>query len=144
MEGYFGDDFQCLYATHDNTEHVHSHILFNSVSWRTGKKYCYVAVPIVASIALCGFYSYNGMGFREVFTRYMKSIFGNKALVFQSGGYREMRAKIHAKEEALKRAAVRKAKEERKRKNRRRINEIIKKCIRKTNRKGRGKKEQIY
>ncbi|GFI02047.1 hypothetical protein IMSAGC005_00874 [Lachnospiraceae bacterium] len=105
---------------------------------------CYVTVPIVAPIALCGFYSYNGMGFREVFTRYMKSIFGNKALVFQSGGYREMRAEIHAKEEALKRAAVRKAKEERKQKNRCRINEIIKKCIRKTNRKGRGKKEQIY
>ena len=41
MERYFGDDFQCLYATHDNTEHVHSHILFNSVSWRTGKKYRY-------------------------------------------------------------------------------------------------------
>ncbi len=105
---------------------------------------CYVAVPIVAPIALCGFYSYNGMGFREVFTRYMKSIFKNKALVFQSGGYREMRAEIHAKEEAQKRAAVRKAKEERKQKNRCRINEIIKKCIRKTNRKGRGKKEQIY
>lgn len=41
VERYFGDDFQCLYATHDNTEHVHSHILFNSVSWRTGKKYRY-------------------------------------------------------------------------------------------------------
>lgn len=41
VERYFGDNFQCLYATHDNTEHVHSHILFNSVSWRTGKKYRY-------------------------------------------------------------------------------------------------------
>ena len=41
VERYFGDDFQCLYATHDNTGHVHSHILFNSVSWRTGKKYRY-------------------------------------------------------------------------------------------------------
>lgn len=41
VERYLGDDFQCLYATHDNTEHVHSHILFNSVSWRTGKKYRY-------------------------------------------------------------------------------------------------------
>ena len=41
VEKYFGDNFQCLYATHDNTEHVHSHILFNSVSWRTGKKYRY-------------------------------------------------------------------------------------------------------
>ena len=45
---------------------------------------CYVAVPIVAPIALCGFYSYNGMGFVEVFTRYMKSIFRNKALVFKA------------------------------------------------------------
>ena len=41
VERYFGDDFQCLYATHDNTDHVHSHILFNSVSWRTGRKYRY-------------------------------------------------------------------------------------------------------
>ena len=41
VERYFGDSFQCLYATHDNTEHVHSHILFNSVSWRTGRKYRY-------------------------------------------------------------------------------------------------------
>lgn len=41
VERYFGDNFQCLYATHDNTQHVHSHILFNSVSWRTGKKYRY-------------------------------------------------------------------------------------------------------
>ena len=41
VERYFSDDFQCLYATHDNTEHVHSHILFNSVSWRTGRKYRY-------------------------------------------------------------------------------------------------------
>ena len=41
VERYFADDFQCLYATHDNTDHVHSHILFNSVSWRTGRKYRY-------------------------------------------------------------------------------------------------------
>ncbi|NBH28266.1 PrgI family protein [Lachnospiraceae bacterium] len=57
---------------------------------------CYVAVPIVAPIALCGFDSYNGMGFREVFTRYMRSIFRNKALVFQSSGYREMVSEIKA------------------------------------------------
>lgn len=75
---------------------------------------CYVAAPIVAPIALCGFYSYNGMGFREVFTRYMRSIFRNKALVFQSSGYREIVSEIRAKEEAEKRAAVRKEKEERK------------------------------
>ena len=76
---------------------------------------CYVAVPVVAPIALCGFYSYNGMGFREVFTRYMRSIFRNKALVFKSSGYREMVSEIRAREEAEKRAAVRKVKEERKR-----------------------------
>ena len=76
---------------------------------------CYVAVPIVAPIALCGFYSYNGMGFREVFTRYMRSIFRNKTLVFKSGSYREMVSEIKAGEEAEKRVAVRKTKEERKR-----------------------------
>ncbi len=43
---------------------------------------CYVAVPIVAPIALCGFYSYNGMGFREVFTRYMRASSGTKPLSF--------------------------------------------------------------
>lgn len=76
---------------------------------------CYVAVPIVAPVALCGFYSYNGMGFREVFMRYMRSIFRNKTLVFKSSGYREMVSEIKAGEEAEKRATVRKAKEERKR-----------------------------
>ena len=76
---------------------------------------CYVAVPIVAPIALCGFYSYNGMGFREVFTRYMRSIFRNKVLVFQSSGYREMVSEVRAREEAERKAAVRKLKEERKR-----------------------------
>ena len=104
---------------------------------------CYVAVPIVAPIALCGFYSYNGMGFREVFTRYMKSIFRNKALVFKSSGYREMVSEIRAKEEAKKRAAVRKAKEEQKRmrkeKAKGRIDKIIRRTIRKTERKGRCK-----
>lgn len=89
---------------------------------------CYVAVPIVAPIALCGFYSYNGMGFREVFTRYMRSIFRNKALVFKSGGYREMRAYIRAQEEARKRAAVRKAKEERKRMRREKVKSRIR-CL---------------
>ena len=82
---------------------------------------CYVAVPIVAPIALCGFYSYNGMGFREVFVRYMRSIFRNKTLVFRSSGYREMVSEIKAREEAEKRAAVRKMKEERKRMRKERV-----------------------
>lgn len=88
---------------------------------------CYVAVPIVAPIALCGFYSYNGMGFREVFTRYMRSIFRKKALVFKSSGYREMIAEIRAKEEAEKRAATRKVREERKRMHKESVRSRLKK-----------------
>ena len=90
---------------------------------------CYVAVPVVAPIALCGFYSYNGMGFREVFTRYMKSIFKNKTLVFKSSGYREMVSEIKAKEEAEKRAAARKAKEERRHSRKERIRSRVKRLI---------------
>ncbi len=101
---------------------------------------CYVAVPIVAPIALCGFYSYNGMGFVEVFTRYMKSIFRNKALVFKASGYREMREETRAGKEAEKRAAVRKIKEERKRMRKERIKEKIKEMIRKPKRKNVDKK----
>lgn len=89
---------------------------------------CYVAVPIVAPIALCGFYSYNGMGFREVFIRYMRSIFRNKALVFQSSGYRETVLEIKEREEAEKRVAVRKAKEERKRMRREKVKSRIR-CL---------------
>lgn len=106
---------------------------------------CYVAVPIVAPIALCGFYSYNGMGFVEVFTRYMKSIFRNKALVFRSSGYREMVSEIRAKEEAAKRAAVRKTKEEHRRmrreKRRDTLSRIMKKSVRKTGKKRKWKSE---
>ena len=87
---------------------------------------CYVAVPVVAPIALCGFYSYNGMGFREVFTRYMRSIFRNKTLVFKSSGYREMISEIKAKEEAEQRAAARKAKEERRRSRKEKIRSRVK------------------
>ena len=90
---------------------------------------CYVAVPIVAPIALSGFYSYNGMGFPEVFTRYMRSIFRNKALVFKSSGYREMREEIRAREEVQKRAALRKAKEERKQMRKERIKNRLESII---------------
>lgn len=92
---------------------------------------CYVAVPIVAPIALCGFYSYNGMGFVEVFTRYVRSIFRDKALVFKSGGYREMREEIRAGKEAEKRAALRKAKEERKQMRKERIKNRLESIIKK-------------
>lgn len=40
-EEYLGDRFEAVYCVHDNTEHVHSHIVFNSVSFIDGKKYRY-------------------------------------------------------------------------------------------------------
>jgi predicted RNase H-like HicB family nuclease len=38
---YLGLDYEAVYTVHDNTEHIHGHIIFNSVSFRTGKKYRY-------------------------------------------------------------------------------------------------------
>ncbi len=34
-------DYQTVFAVHDDKEHIHSHIIFNSVSWITGLKYHY-------------------------------------------------------------------------------------------------------
>jgi dihydrofolate reductase len=41
VQEYLGKDYEAVYAVHDNTEHVHSHIIFNSVSFVSGKKYRY-------------------------------------------------------------------------------------------------------
>lgn len=38
---YLGWAYEALYTVHDNTEHIHGHIIFNSVSFRDGKKYRY-------------------------------------------------------------------------------------------------------
>lgn len=38
---YLGERFEAVYCVHDNTAHVHSHIVFNSVSFIDGKKYRY-------------------------------------------------------------------------------------------------------
>ena len=38
---YLGKDYEAVYSVHDNTEHIHGHIIFNSVSFRTGKKFRY-------------------------------------------------------------------------------------------------------
>ena len=40
VEDYLAD-YESLYAVHVNTDHIHSHILFNSVSFVTGRKYHY-------------------------------------------------------------------------------------------------------
>ena len=41
VEEYLAKSYEAVYVVHDNTEHVHSHIVFNSVSFVDGKKYRY-------------------------------------------------------------------------------------------------------
>ena len=38
---YLGDAYEAVFVVHDNTDHVHSHIEFNSVSFVDGKKHRY-------------------------------------------------------------------------------------------------------
>lgn len=44
----------------------------------------YVAIPVVAPIALGGFYSFNGMGFYEVMGRKIRMLFVNHPLTYVS------------------------------------------------------------
>ncbi|MHB8130235.1 MAG: PrgI family protein [Mobilitalea sp.] len=44
----------------------------------------YVAIPVVAPIALGGFYTYNGMNFNEVMKRKIQILFFNRALTYVS------------------------------------------------------------
>lgn len=41
VQEYIGDRFEAVYVVHTNTEHIHSHIVMNSVSFVDGKKYRY-------------------------------------------------------------------------------------------------------
>ena len=41
VDEYLGKEFEAVYVIHDNTAHIHGHILLNSVSFVTGKKYRY-------------------------------------------------------------------------------------------------------
>jgi hypothetical protein len=40
-EEYLGKNYEAVYSVHDNTDHIHSHIVFNSVRWTDGRKYRY-------------------------------------------------------------------------------------------------------
>ena len=44
----------------------------------------YVAIPVVAPIALGGFYSFNGMSFYEVMGRKLRMLFANRPLTYVS------------------------------------------------------------
>jgi hypothetical protein len=41
VDEYLKDEYQAVYAVHDNTTHLHGHIIFNSVNFLTGKKFRY-------------------------------------------------------------------------------------------------------
>jgi len=41
VKEYLGDEYEAIYSVHNNTDHVHGHIIFNSVSLNNGKKYRY-------------------------------------------------------------------------------------------------------
>ncbi len=38
---YLGSEYEAVFCVHDNTEHVHAHIIYNSVSFVDGRKYRY-------------------------------------------------------------------------------------------------------
>lgn len=38
---YLTDEYEAVYSVHNDTEHIHGHIIFNSVNRKTGKKYEY-------------------------------------------------------------------------------------------------------
>lgn len=40
-EEYLGQEYEAVLAVHDNTAHVHGHIIFNSVNYYNGRKYRY-------------------------------------------------------------------------------------------------------
>lgn len=39
---YLKDDYEAVYAVHNNTAHIHGHIIWNSIKFHDGKKYRYV------------------------------------------------------------------------------------------------------
>lgn len=41
VDEYLKNEYEAVYAVHDNTDHIHGHIIFNSVSFVDGKKFRY-------------------------------------------------------------------------------------------------------
>lgn len=67
----------------------------------------YVAVPVVAPIALGGFYSLNGMSFYEVAERKIRMLFLNKPLTYVSTEGEAMLRECRQKREVSKQAVGR-------------------------------------
>ncbi|SCP97748.1 relaxase/mobilization nuclease domain-containing protein [Anaerobium acetethylicum] len=41
VKEYLGNGYEAVYTVHDNTDHIHGHVIFNSVSFMDGRKYRY-------------------------------------------------------------------------------------------------------
>lgn len=68
----------------------------------------YVAIPVVAPIALGGFYSFNGMGFYEYMGRKLRMVFANRPLVYVSTEGEDVIREIRMEEETAKKAGRKK------------------------------------
>ena len=44
----------------------------------------YIAIPVIAPIAMNGFYNYQGMSFTQMFVKKLKCVFANKELLYES------------------------------------------------------------
>ena len=41
VENYFGNEYETVYSVHNDQEHIHGHIIFNSVNLQNGRKFRY-------------------------------------------------------------------------------------------------------
>lgn len=70
----------------------------------------YIAIPVVAPIALSGFYSFNGMSFMEMIRLRMHFLFHNQALTFHSSEGEMVISKIRQEEAIAEKKNRKKAK----------------------------------
>lgn len=70
VEEYLGQEYEAVLAVHDNTAHVHGHIIFNSVNYHNGRKYRYEKGDWAKKIQpitnrLCGEYGLSTIDIEE-------------------------------------------------------------------------------
>lgn len=66
----------------------------------------YIAIPVVAPIALSGFYSYNGMTFMQMMKQKIYFAFGNKPLTYISTEGEQEIGQIKAEEMATDQKSI--------------------------------------
>ncbi len=79
-------------------------LLYSHVGLTTS---AYIAIPVVAPIALSGFYSYNGMTFMEMMKLKLHFTFGNLTLTYVSEESEKTIQKIRMEEAASKKGSKR-------------------------------------